>query len=193
MCDYLQIVQIFIEGIGAFFTLVAVLVGWFALNTWKKEKKSNLADEIINTTIQLKELIEWSRNPAHFDEGKSRPLGNNENERNKLKDSYYVCQERLQNKIDLIQKIRLLKIKSSLHFSKLKIAEELERLLKVVIYIKNSSNWLIRDIENNLKDNKARIEHQNKIYSSLQEGEDEIQKIIDEATTKITNILKVYL
>lgn len=182
-----QILENVIDGIGALSTLGTAVIGWLALDSWKKVRKAELAEEIIISINELKGLIEWTRSPAGYDnEGKTRTQDYGEHERNSLKDSYFRCIERLRNERHLLTKVPVLKLKSSLHFSDLKIAEELDVFLQVVREIQSASHRLI------VGGNKKRQEFENKIWSTS-DKDDEITLRINDATSKIESALRKFL
>lgn len=183
MCEYLNLI---FSAIAALSTLGTVIIGGAALNNWKKIRKSELAEEIIILSNELKALIEWSRSSFGFEEeGKSRKKGDYENEdKSSLYDSYYICVERLKNENYLFAKIPSLKIKSSLHFPSLKIDNNLQIFLETAREIQSASRRLMSGARGEHKE-----KYENKICYNYSDN-DEIQNKINDAVSNIEKSLK---
>lgn len=122
-------------AISAASTAIAVWIAWQAMSTWKKQKRSKIAEEIIMMAYELKAIIGTVRNPfSYSSEGLSRKVeqGESSNDKDWL-NSLFVPIERLNEHKDKLSEARIIQLKTQLYFPN--IGGEFDNLRKIIVEI----------------------------------------------------------
>jgi hypothetical protein len=126
-------------------TVAGAIAAFMAINTWKKQKKSDIAEALIIHTDQLAGHIDWIRNPISYTgEGGGRggdPLETEDQK--KRRDTYFVPMERLRSNEKLLSEMHVMRMKAEIHFNEEKIDEYLKELHEIIMSIKTASHMLI--------------------------------------------------
>lgn len=186
MCDIIQ---------GIFSSVTAIictcLVGGIGLWVWKKQRISQLAEEILIATYEIIRIINFARFPfSHDDEGTTRKKGNLESKiETSRKNAYFVPIERINQASDSLSKCESIRTKCRIYFKE--ASKELDALFKTIMSIQNASLLLIEYFEAR-ELNKEPIKQAEKTIWYQGEN-DSINKLIDENLQNIETQLKKFL
>ena len=179
-----------IRSVAIFIASCGVFVAGSALRTWKKQRLSNLAEEVIILAHKANDIIQHVRSPYTRDgEGSSRQQDEGEDEgRRRLKNCYFAPLERLDECREDIQKFFAVKVKADLYFQGEDVGYEIDKFRDVIADIRVAVIMLM-DERIFRKDEL----HEEYIRTFWEHGEDEIKLKIDKATQNIEDKLKKYL
>lgn len=157
----------------------------YEYNLAARKRLAEFAEQVLSDFYQMREVIQWARNPAAFGgEGKTRPGRENDAEsiRDRL-DSFYVAIERIEREKELYSRLMAAKYRFQANFGKGSNLpfDEFARIIREISVASWALSSRLRDrdpMDSFYKEMESRI-------WKMKEENDDIQNRMDEAVNKI--------